>query len=584
MIHIIRRLPLKNTMLAILFLFLQIIGSLYLPYIVADIVNNGVAAGDPSYISVRGIWMIGLSVLSLVGAVVNTYCFSRISYKLGSELRQEIYEKVLTFSKYEFDQFGVSALITRSTNDVTQVQNLVEMGLKFLIISPAYLIGGIALTAALSPRLGLIFLITVPFLLISYFVIHRFASPLYGVMQTSLDKLNQHFREGLTGVKVIRAFNKEEEEYGKYLAVNKTFTAASISAGTIMSFFVPVITLLINAAALGIVWIGGKGIAGGSVEVGAIVGAISYSSQILMGFSMITNVILAIPRGQTSAERINEVLYMPVSITDPDRIETAGLENVSLTFHHVDFKYAGADRPVLTDVNVTVSGGQTLAIIGSTGDGKTSLINLISRFYDASAGEILLNGSDIRNLSQEMLHDIVSSVPQSSMLFMGTIRSNMQFGNSEATDDEIWQALDMAQATEFVKALPDGLDSPVEKAGGNFSGGQKQRLCIARALLKKADIYIFDDSFSALDFKTEGAVRRAIESNLADKIKIVVAQRLSTVKTADQIMVLDKGRMVGLGSHEELKELCPVYQEIIDSQTYDNTSRQRLGTEAKEAV
>ncbi len=581
MIQIIRRLPVKSTILAVLFLFIQIAGALYLPYMVADIVNNGVAAANPSYILQKGMWVIGLTVLSAVGAVLNTYCFSRISYKLGSELRQEIYEKVLTFSKHEFDQFGVSSLITRSTNDVTQVQNLVEMGLKFLIISPAYLIGGIVLTAVLSPRLGLIFLMAVPFLLLSYLVIHRFASPLYGKIQISLDKLNRHFREGLTGVKVIRAFSKEDVEYCKYQSVNEEFTSVSIKAGTIMSFFVPVITLLINCAVLGIVWAGGYGVVNGTIEVGAIVGAISYSGQILMGFAMITNVILAVPRGQASAKRIYEILDKPITIMDPDVQKTVSHDETLLTFRNVGFKYSGADKPVLTDISFEIKGGQTLAIIGSTGDGKTSLVNLMSRLYDISGGQIMLNGTDIREISQEKVHEMVSNVPQSSMLFIGTIRSNMKLGNPLATDEEIWRVLDMAQAAEFVKALPDGLDSMVDKAGGNFSGGQKQRLCIARALLKKASIYVFDDSFSALDFKTERAVRMAIESNLKGVITIIVAQRLSTVMTADQIMVLDKGRMAGLGGHRELEKDCPVYQEIIESQTCKNSPRQILPDERK---
>lgn len=581
---IIKRLPVKNTILAIGFLFLQIIGSLYLPYMVADIINHGVATGDTGYIWSRGLMMIGLSIISMVGAVLNTYCFSRISYQLGCELRQDIYEKVFKFSKHEFDQFGVSSLITRSTNDVTQIQNLVEMGLKFLIISPAYLVGGIILTAMLSPRLGLIFLGTLPFLLISYLVINRFASPLYVKMQATLDQLNRHFREGLTGVKVIRAFSREEEEYQKYENTNREYTSASITASTIMSFFVPVITLLINVAALGIVWLGGLGIAGGSTPVGAVVGAISYSTQILMGFAMITNVILAIPKGQTSARRINEILEMPLSITDDNVVSLRDAGRYSLTFANVDFKYDGAQKRTLTDISFTVKGGQTMAVIGSTGDGKTSLVNLISRFYDAASGRIFLNGVDIRVISQRSIHEMVSTVPQSSVLFMGTIRSNMRLGDPDATDEQIWHALDLAQATEFIKELPDGLDSIVEKAGGNLSGGQKQRLCIARALLKKASIYVFDDSFSALDFKTDKAVRTAMKSGLKDKITVIVAQRLSTVMSADLIAVMDKGMIVGLGTHEELKQSCPVYQEIIDSQTYQEELPGTFPEQRKEAV
>ena len=568
MASIIKRLPIAGTLLAILFLLVQTAGALYLPTIVADIVNNGVIVGNSSYIWSRGALMAVLSIISLIGAVLNTYCFSRISYKLGSELRHDIYQKVMSFSKTEFEKFGASSLITRNTNDVTQVQNLVEMGLKFLIISPLYLIGGIVLTALLSPKLGLIFLCTVPFLLVSYAVINRFASPLYVKMQLAIDSLNRHFREGLTGVKVIRAFSKENEEYCKYKEDNKAYLSASISAGTIMSFFVPILTLLISIATLVIIFVGGYGTAGGDMTVGAIVGAVGYSGQILMGFGMLTGVILSIPRGQTSAKRINEVLDMPLSVTDGANNKNCVKEEISLVFEHVDFKYQGADKQTLSDISFTVKGGQTLAVIGSTGDGKTSLINLLSRFYDPTAGQILLNRTNIRDITQDTLRSMVSNTPQTAMLFLGTIRSNMLVGKHDATDEEIWQALDIANATEFVRNLPEGLDSVVEKAGGNFSGGQKQRLCIARALLKEAFVYVFDDSFSALDFKTDKQVRISMKPKLARVITVIVAQRISTVISADIIAVLDKGRIIGLGTHQKLSESCPVYQEIIASQTY----------------
>jgi len=580
MFKIVKRLPLGMSVIAIAFLIVQIVCALWLPLVTADIVNIGIKTLDIDFIWSKGYMMIALSVCSMIGAICNTYLFSRISYKLGGELRSDIYRKALRFSKHEFDKIGTSSLITRNTNDVTQVQTLVEGGLKFLILAPAMLIGGIVMTYLLSPTLALIFLCTVPFLAVSYFVVYRFASPLYSKMQRLLDTLNQFFREGLTGVKVIRAFGKEEQEYEKYRTVNREYTKNYITAGTIMSVSIPLVTMFVSLATVIIVWVGGKGVESGTIEIGSIMSAISYSIQILMGFGMLTNVILAIPRGQISAKRINEVLDMPISINDPGCMveqETKFLtrpeqavkaENSTLTFENVDFRYQGAEKKTLENINLTVTGGQTLAIIGGTGDGKTALVNLISRLYDVEKGSVKIGGTDIRDMEQKTLHGLVSYSPQKSTLFFGTIRSNMLMGKPDATDGEIWAALDMAHATEFIRTLPGGLDSAVEKGGGNFSGGQKQRLCIARALLKDASIYVFDDSFSALDFKTDGEVRRAMRGKLKDAITVIVAQRIGTVMDADAIAVLDNGKLAGFGSHEELKATNPVYRQIIDSQFY----------------
>ncbi len=572
MLKTIKRLPPLKTLGAIAFLFVQIICSLILPYITADIINKGVIMGDTSFIWSRGGLMIGLSLLSLVGAVFNTLLFSQISYNLGGDLRSDIYRKALRFSKKEYDQFGASSLITRNTNDVTQVQTLVEMGCKFLLLAPAYLVGGIIMTSLLSPKLALVFLSAIPFLVVAYLVIYKFASPLYVKMQKLIDKLNLYFKEGLTGAKVIRAFGKEEEEYEKYREVNREYTGASIKAGTIMSFFFPVITMLISLATLIIVWISGHEIAAGTMQVGSIVGATSYAAQILMGFAMLTQVILSLPRGQTSASRIYEVLDMPLSVDDPANAGIFPRQEPTLTFEDVDFRYSGAVRKTLSGVNLVVHGGQTLAVIGSTGDGKTSLINLISRLYDVEKGHVRLNGADVRDVPQKALHEKISFAPQASTLFFGTIRSNMLIGKPDATDSEIWAALDMAQATEFISCLDKGLDSAVEKAGGNFSGGQKQRLCIARALLKNADVYVFDDSFSALDYMTDAAVRGAMREKTQNAVTVIVAQRVSTVMRADIIAVLDGGALAGLGTHEELLEGNAVYRQIVDSQVYREVS------------
>ncbi len=570
MLRFLKRMPPVKTALAILFLLVQTGCALYLPYLTAGIVNNGIVAGDISYIWRQGILMLGFTMFSLVGALLNMYFAGNIAFGLGAQLRNEIYEKALSFSKAEYDKFGTSALITRNTNDVTQVQSFVDMVLKFLILSPLYLIGGIYLTWRLSPSLARPFIAVIPLMMISAIVIYRFATPLYSKMQKMLDKLNLLFREGVTGVRVIRAFLKEQEDYRKYENTNKEFTKTSIIAGTIMSVFVPLITFIINVAIIGILWIGGNAASTGGMEVGAIIAAISYAAQILMGFALLTNVILTLPRGQVSAKRIAEVLDTPLSIKNTAQPENA--HDLSLQFENVDFRYPGAVKRTLEGINFSVERGQTLAIIGSTGDGKSSLLGLISRLYDTENGSVKVDGVDIRSLEQSELRSLISYAPQKSSLLMGSIRGNMKLAKQDVTDQEIWSALDAANASEFIRNLPDGLASPVEKGGANFSGGQKQRLCIARTLLKDADIYLFDDSFSALDFKTDAAVRSAIQKRLRDKITVIVAQRVNTIVNADTILVLDNGRTAGIGTHKELLATNVVYQEIVRSQGYEEVA------------
>ena len=401
MLKIIKRLSPLAVFAAIAFLLVQVASLLYLPYVTADIVNKGLMTGDIAHIWSKGLLMIVVSVGGLLGALLNTFLFSNISYKLGGELRGDLYRTAMSFSKHEYDKFGASSLMTRNTNDVTQVQNLVEMAMKFLILSPAMLLGGIAMTYLLSPQLALVFLSTVPFLAVAALVIYRFASPLYAKIQKLMDSLNLFFREGLTGVKVIRAFNKEQTEYEKYNNTNQEYTKTSITAATIMSVFSPLITMIISLSTILIVWLGGNSVAAGTMEIGTIMGAISYSVQILMGFGMLTSVILAVPRGQVSAGRINEVLDMPLSINDPEHSANAGNKITTLDFENVDFRYPGAGKKTLEGISLTVQKGQTLAIIGNTGGGKSSLVNLISRLYDVEAGHIRLNDTDIRDLQQK---------------------------------------------------------------------------------------------------------------------------------------------------------------------------------------
>lgn len=570
MLKMLKRLPPVQTVLAILFLLVQTGCALYLPYLTASIVDQGILAGNIGFVWQQGGVMLLFTLGSLAGALLNMYLSGKIAFGIGRDLRGEVFTKALGFSSAEFDRFGTSGLLTRNTNDVTQVQTVVEMFLKFLILSPLYLIGGIYLTWKLNPALAVPFLIVIPFMAIAAVVIYRFATPLYSKMQRTLDQLNILFREGLTGVRVIRAFRKEEKDYERYEEANHDYTRTSITAGTIMSVFVPLITLILSVATLAIVWIGGQSAAAGTAEVGSIMAAVAYGAQILVGFGLLTNVILTLPRGQVCAKRVQEVLDTEVSIQDTK--EPRWPRKPSLQFEHVDFRYPGAPRRTLTNISFSVDQGQTLAITGGTGDGKTTLLGLVSRLYDVESGCVKVNGVDVRAMLQGPLRQHISLAPQKAALLKGTIRSNLLLSKPDASDDALWSALSAACATAFVQALPDGLDSAVDKNGANFSGGQRQRLCIARALLKDADIYIFDDAFSALDFKTDAAVRKAIRARLADKVTLIVAQRVNTLATADHIAVLDKGRLVGLGSHDTLLQSNAVYQEIVRSQRYEEVA------------
>lgn len=566
MLKIIQRLPVAATTIAVFFLLIQVFCSLYLPTLTAGIVNNGVLRGNISHILSQGLIMLAFSVMSLTAALINTYVAAKIAYGLGSNLRFDIFCKSVSFANDEFDKIGPASLITRNTNDVTQVQTLIEMGLKFFIMAPLYLVGGIWLSWRLSPKLSMAFICAAPFITLTCILVFRNANPLFLKLQTMLDELNLIFREGLTGVKIIRAFNRGNWEFKRYQHKSAEYTQKAIKVNVLMGLLMPVTSIFMSLAAIAITWMGARGVAHGTMEIGTIIGVITYSTQITIGFLVLANIINLIPRGQTSARRIYEVLDMRASVTDPAEPRQLDENCRSLSFNNVAFRYHNAEECALEDVSIQVAYGQTLAVIGSTGAGKTTLINLLARFYDVTKGDIELCGTDIRNLSQHDLRAAISLAPQQSFLFAGTVRSNMLMANPNAHDDAIWEALELAQAREFVAKLEGGLDGVVEKGGGNFSGGQKQRLCIARALLKPAKVYIFDDSFSALDFKTDAQIRAAIKPRLKDAITLIVAQRISTIMYADVIAVLDDGKLAGLGTHNELKTSNKVYQEILQSQ------------------
>ncbi|TBX40970.1 ABC transporter ATP-binding protein [Lactiplantibacillus paraplantarum] len=553
---------------AVLFMIVQVIATLNLPSLTSNIVNNGVATGDISYIWKIGFEMIGFSLLSVVAAFGNVFLAARSSQQLGKNLRSDIYKKVINFSNDEFDKVETSSLITRTTNDVVQIQNVAMMALRMMIMAPIMLVGASFLAYTKSHELTWIFVVSIPVLLIFIGLIMGFAIPLFRAMQTKTDRINLVFREGLTGVRVIRAFRQDKFEQDRFEDANQDYTHNAIKVNTIVALAYPVMTLIMSGTNVAIVWFGGQLISSQTMQIGNMIAFMTYAMQVLMSFMMLAMVFAFIPRAAASASRIQEVLNIEPKITDPEKATTlpAATEH-SLEFDHVNYRYQSAEQLALEDIDFKAHSGQTVAIIGGTGSGKTTLVNLIPRFYDIESGAVKLDGTDVRQLKLAELHQTVSFVPQTATLFTGTIRENMQFGNEHATDDEIWHALEIARSTDFVKE-EGGLDAHVEQGGGNFSGGQRQRLAIARALVKHASAYVFDDSFSALDFKTDAQLRAELrqDKQIQQSVVVIVAQRIATVADADLILVLDNGKLVGKGTHAELKANNEVYQEIMKSQ------------------
>lgn len=564
-----KRLSKGAVLAAVFFLFIQVICDLNLPALTSDMINNGVAKGDTAYIWEIGLQMLLIAAVGLVAAVGNVYFASTQAQKTGAKLREAVFRKVLQFSGREIDQFGTSSLITRTTNDILQIQNVLIMLLRMMLMAPLMLIGASFMAYQSEKRLTGVFLVSIPLLLVAIAVIMYFAVPLFKGLQKKIDRINLTFREGLTGVRVIRAFRRDDFEQKRFADANKDYTSTGIKVFSIVSLMFPIMTLILSGTNMGIVWFGAKLIGDQEMGVGNLVSFMTYASMILFSFMMLSMVFVFIPRGQAAAARINEVLEMPLSI-----VETTGDQVIDqnkqshLVFDNVSFRYENAENLALKNVSFSAKAGQMLAVIGGTGSGKSTLVNLIPRLYDPTAGQIILNEIPIAQVAQSDLHEHVSFVQQKAVLFKGTIRSNLQFGNETATDEELWHALELAQAKEFVSELPDGLDAQVEQGGDNFSGGQKQRLAIARALMKKAAVYVFDDSFSALDFKTDAKLREGLKNDpeIQKSVLVIVAQRVSTVTAADEIIVLDEGKVVGQGTHEELVENNETYQEIVESQ------------------
>lgn len=570
MLKLAKRISKKAVFGSILFIVIQVFAELNLPNMTSNIINYGIATGDFNYIWRTGAIMLGLTVITILAAIAGVYISASESQKVGRALRSDIFQKVMYLSKDKIDEVGQASLITRSTNDVEQLQFVFMMMLRMLTFAPIMGIGAATLSYVQSPRLARIFFISVPVLIVFLVIIMSAAVPRFKKIQKMTDRLNLIFREGLTGVRVIRAFNKSDYEEKRFKGANFDFMRNNIIAMSITSLLMPVMILVLSSTNIAIVLIGGEYIAVGDMPVGNLVAFISYSSMLLFSFMMLSFMLTMIPQAQVSAKRINEVLAMESTITDGSKtFPTTDFtdESARLTFDDVTYKFHDAEKPVLCDVSFDMQAGETLAIIGGTGSGKSTMANLIMRLYDATTGSVYLNGENVKDLKQYDIRERISYVPQKANLFTGTIRTNMLDGKPDATDEEIWEALEIAQAKDFVEKLDGGLEYQVEQGGSNFSGGQRQRLSIARAIVKKSAVYVFDDSFSALDFKTDAALRSALKEKITDAVVVIIAQRISSVMTADEIIVLDSGRVVGQGSHEELvEENNETYMEIMNSQ------------------
>nr|WP_326188509.1 ABC transporter ATP-binding protein [Exiguobacterium indicum] len=567
MIKLLKRLTVyKWAVLAVLVLvFAQSMSDLYLPTLMADIIDKGVVTGDTAYIWKIGAVMLGITGIGALAAVAASYYSSKASMGLGRDIRRQVFNHVERFSLQEFDQVGTASLITRTTNDITQVQQVVIMMLRMVVSAPIMFIGGLIMAVSKDAKLSLVIVAAMPILVISILLILWKGVPLFGKVQKRLDRLNLVLRENLTGIRVIRAFNRERDEQVRLTKANADLTEVSIKVNKIMAFLMPVMMLVMNLTVVGVIWFGGIRIDNGGMQIGDLMAFIQYVMQIMFALVMASVMFVMIPRAAVSAKRINEVLEMTPTMTD-EGTQTADREKGTLVFDRVTFRYPGAETPVLSDISFAARPGEVTAVIGGTGSGKSTLVNLIPRFYDVTEGSIRVNGVDSQDVPQEELRSKIGFVPQKALLFTGTIAENIRFGKEDATDEEVAHAAQIAQATDFIERMPDGYDARIEQGGSNVSGGQKQRLSIARALVRRPDLYVFDDSFSALDFKTDAALRKALREETREATVLIVAQRVSTVIDADQIIVLDEGKVAGIGTHDELFADNAVYQEIVKSQ------------------
>ena len=569
MLRLLKQLrPFTLSVIAVFVLvFGQAMSELYLPTLMADIVDVGIVNGDVPYIWKTGGIMLLVTIGGAICTILAGFLASRTAVGFSRNIRGKVFNRIESYSLDEFDRIGTASMIVRTTNDITQVQQATFMVLRMMLFAPMMAIGGVIMAISKDGPLSLILVVVVPVIAAFVAFVATKGLPMFKAIQKRVDHINLVLRESLTGVRVIRAFNKKKHEVERFDEANRSLMDVSIRVNRLMAVTMPVIMLLFNLTTLAVVWFGGIRIDGGNMAIGDLMAYIQYIMRIMFSLIMMTMMLIMIPRASVSAGRINEILDLEPSIKDADDLEHVGKEAPGkIAFENVSFRYHGAEEPALSDISFATEPGTVTAIIGGTGSGKSTVINLIPRFYDVLSGAIKLGGVDIRKMSQEELRSRIGYVSQKSILFSGTVTENIRFAAKSASDGEVTHAAEIAQAADFIGKMDEGYDTEIAQGGVNVSGGQKQRLAIARALAAKRDIYLFDDSFSALDFKTDAALRKALLEETKESAVILVSQRVSTVMTADQILVMDEGRIVGKGTHEELLESCPIYREISDSQ------------------
>jgi ATP-binding cassette subfamily B multidrug efflux pump len=544
----------------------QSIANLYLPSLVADIIDNGIAQGDVGHILMVGGVMLAITLVQVACAIIAVYFGAQAAMSLGRDLRGAVFHRVNAFSEREVSKFGAPTLITRSTNDVQQVQMFVLLTCTLFVAAPILAIGGVIMAIQQDIGLSWLMAVSIPVLLLAIGLIVARMVPLFQQMQKRIDTVNRVLREQLTGIRVVRAFVREADEAKRFAQANRTLTDTTLATGRLTALIFPIVMLVLNVSSVAVVWFGGLRVDSGEMQIGALIAYLSYLLQILMAVTMATFMAIILPRAAVSGDRISEILATKSSVTPPIDPVMALPGYGTVRMGHVSFSYPGAEQPVLRDLDFEIRQGQTTAIIGSTGAGKTTLINLIPRLFDATDGSVIVDGVDVREINPDLLWGRIGLIPQKPYLFSGTVASNLRYGKPDATDEELWEALTIAQARDFVEAMDGQLGASISQGGTNVSGGQRQRLAIARALVKKPEIYVFDDSFSALDSATDARLRRALRKHRAEATMIIVAQRVSTIRDAEQILVLESGAIVGSGTHHELLETSDTYNEIVNSQ------------------
>ena len=554
-------------------LVVQTVGNLYLPNLNGDLINRGVVAGDVSYIWRTGAWMLAATVGIAACALAGVYWASKVAMGSGADLRGEVFARVQGFSARDMNAFGTASLITRNTNDIQQIQIFVQMALTMMVIAPIMCVGGIVMALHEGAQLSTLLLVAMPVMGIFLTIVMRRVIPQFRSMQRRIDRINEVLREQITGVRVIRAFVRTDHERARFAEANESLTSNALRVNRTFALMMPTMMAILNLSSVAVVWFGGRLVSEGAMPIGNLTAFLTYLMQILLSVMMAVMVAILLPRAAASAERVSDVLATEASVVAPATPRTPGRRDGEVRLDGVSFAYPGSERPVLAEVSATFVPGAVNAIIGGTGSGKTTLINLIPRFFDATAGTVSVNGVDVRDQDLSALWSGVGLVPQNAYLFSGTVASNLRTGREDATDAELWRCLEIAQAADFVRSMPAGLDSAIDQGGTNVSGGQRQRLCIARALVVGASTYVFDDCFSALDAATDARLRAALRDEVAHATVVIVAQRVSTIIDADQIVVLDDGRVVGVGTHRQLIDTCDTYREIVASQLGEGALR-----------